>query len=245
MRIKCETLQILSKNHTANKQPIEVVFLYLKGGEHMRIEIRNDSVILDGYVNVTHRDSRILLSPRGKFREQIMPKTFERALSKASSVDLLFNHQKDRKLGSTSEGNLSLYEDNIGLRAIATVKDQEVMQKAKNKELQGWSFGFVANKDTWADGDDGVQKRMVEDIDLVEVSILDKTPAYIATSIESRGEDSIMNETRCEDFVANIEDKSQANEEHKEVKETRTEPINYDLLVNQTQLLKLKGRKTT
>lgn len=245
MRIKYEILQILLKNHTASRQPKWLSFLYLKGGEHMRIEIRNDSVILDGYVNVTHRDSRVLLSPRGKFREQIMPKTFERALSKGTSVDLLFNHIKDRKLGSTKEGNLQLYEDNIGLRAIATVKDQEVMQKAKNKELQGWSFGFRVNKDTWLDGEEGVQKRMVEDMDLVEVSILDKTPAYIATSIESRGEDAVMNETRAEDFVANIEDKTETIVEHKEVKEIRREPINYSLLENQTQLLKLKGRKTT
>ena len=85
----------------------------------MRIELRSDSVILDGYVNVTQRESRILPSPRGKFVEEIKPRTFERALMNNRSVDLLFNHDRSRKLGSTSEGNLELREDNVGLRATA------------------------------------------------------------------------------------------------------------------------------
>ena len=61
-------------------------------------------------------------------------------------MDLLFNHDKNRNLGSIENGNLELYEDNIGLRAIATVTDEQVIKKAKNKELRGWSFGFVSEK---------------------------------------------------------------------------------------------------
>lgn len=49
----------------------------------MRIEIRNDSVLLDGYVNAVARDSRPMLDEHGeKFVEQIVPKTFQRALEK-------------------------------------------------------------------------------------------------------------------------------------------------------------------
>ncbi|MEC3417002.1 HK97 family phage prohead protease, partial [Bacillus thuringiensis] len=106
----------------------------------MKIEVRGNQVILDGYVNVVDRESRMLPSPKGYFKEKIVPKTFEKALKKAKNVDLLFNHDKTRKLGSTENGNLELYEDNIGLRAIATVTDEQVIQKAKNKELRGWSF---------------------------------------------------------------------------------------------------------
>ncbi|MED2635161.1 HK97 family phage prohead protease, partial [Bacillus thuringiensis] len=153
----------------------------------MKIEVRGNQVILDGYVNVVDRESRMLPSPRGYFKERIVPKTFEKALNKAQNVDLLFNHDKTRKLGSTENGNLELYEDNIGLRAIATVTDEQVIQKAKNKELRGWSFGFVSEKDSWEEGEAGVQKRCIEELELLEVSILDMTPAYVATSIETRG----------------------------------------------------------
>ena len=127
-------------------------------------------------------------SPRGQFVEEIKPKTFERALMNTDSVDLLFNHDRSRKLGSTKEGNLELREDNVGLRAIATVTDSEVMEKARAGELRGWSFGFASLKDEWSTKADGMQKRSIEEMDLFEVSVLSKTPAYIATSIESRGE---------------------------------------------------------
>lgn len=175
----------------------------------MRIEIRNDSVLLDGYVNAVARDSRPIPSPRGKFVEQIKPKAFERALMKAKNVDLLLNHNKGRKLGSTKDGNLELFEDNIGLRAICTITDSEVIEKAKNKQLRGWSFGFYTDKDTWEEKE-GIQRRYVEELELTEVSIIDntRTPAYIATSIETREDKDIIEETRGEDFKAVTEDNS-------------------------------------
>lgn len=191
--------------------------------------------MLDGYVNAVGRDSRVLPSPKGKFIEQIKPKTFQRALERADNVDLLFNHQKNRKLGSTKEGNLELYEDNIGLRAIATVSDDEVIKKAKNGELKGWSFGFYTNKDSWEDGPDGIQRRYLEDIDLLEVSILDKTPAYIATTIEQRGEEDVLAETRGEDFKAVIEDNSP--------EERQKEQIDYSVYEKEIEILKMKGGK--
>ncbi len=191
--------------------------------------------MLDGYVNAVGRDSRVLPSPKGKFIEQIKPKTFQRALERADNVDLLFNHKKDRKLGSTKEGNLELYEDNIGLRAIATVSDDEVIKKAKNGELRGWSFGFYTNKDSWEDGPDGIQRRYLEDIDLLEVSILDKTPAYIATTIEQRGEEDVLAETRGEDFKAVIEDNSP--------EERQKEQIDYSVYEKEIEILKMKGGK--
>ena len=116
-------------------------------------------------------------------------------------MDLLFNHNKNRKLGSIENGNLELYEDNIGLRAIATVTDEQIIEKARNKELCGWSFGFVSEKDSWEEGESGVQKRSIEELELLEVSILDMTPAYVATSIETRGENTAMIEMRSEEAL--------------------------------------------
>jgi len=201
----------------------------------MRIEIRGNQVLLDGYVNAVDRESRVLPSPRGRFKEKIIPKTFEKALQRATDVELRFNHDKARKLGSIREGNLQLYEDNIGLRAIATVSDDEVIQKAKNGELRGWSFGFIDNKPNWQDGENGIQLRYLEDIDLLEVSILDKTPAYIATSIEARGEEDVITENRSDEFKAEIEDLSSQNQENRE--------FDYSYYENQLELLKLKGGK--
>lgn len=62
---------------------------------------------------------------------------------------MLLNHDNSRELGSTRDGNLELHEDNIGLRAIATITDADVIEKARKGELRGWSFGFFANSDEW------------------------------------------------------------------------------------------------
>lgn len=174
----------------------------------MRIEIRSDSVLLDGYVNAVDRYSRPIRSANGSFVEKILPKVFQRALERAENVDLLLDHNKNRKLGSIKDGNLQLFEDNIGLRAICKVSDSEVIEKAKNNELRGWSFGFFSNKDTWESPEGEIQRRSVEDLDITEVSIIDDKmiPIYIGTSIEKRGTTDVVTETRQEDFRAVIED---------------------------------------
>ncbi len=162
----------------------------------MKIEIRNNAINLDGYVNVVNRESRVLPSPRGKFIEHIVPGAFQKALESADDVKLLFNHQESRLLGSIKQGNLSLNEDVIGLRAKCTVNDAEVIEKARKNELRGWSFGFKVTKNEWVEGADGIQRRAIQELQLDEVSILDRTPAYYATSIEQRGDDDIEVEQR-------------------------------------------------
>ena len=180
----------------------------------MRIEIRNDSVLLDGYVNAVDRESKPIPSVKGRFVEKIQPGAFQRSLERRENVDLLLNHDKNRKLGSTSEGNLQLFEDNIGLRAICTVTDPEVIQKAKNKQLRGWTFGFYAEKDKWESSEGGYETRAVEELDLFEVTIVDDTrnPAYSATSIEMRDDKEILTENRVTDFKAITRDKAKNGE---------------------------------
>lgn len=170
----------------------------------MRIEIRSDSVLLDGYVNAVGRDSKPVITPRGKVIEQIEPRAFEKALKRTSNVDLLLDHDKNRKLGSTTDGNLELFEDNIGLRAICTVTDAAVIQKARENKLKGWSFGMYTNKDRIEERAEGIPRRYIEDLDLFEVSIIDDklSPIYTATSIEQRADQEIVSEQRSNEFRA-------------------------------------------
>lgn len=164
----------------------------------MRVEIRNDSVLIDGYVNAVGRNSKPIPFINGKFIEQIEPRAFDKALNKTDNVDRLLNHDESRKLGCTKDGNLELFEDNIGLRSICTITDSDVIEKAKKGELRGWSFGFCAEKDRWEETNKGYQRRYVEDLELFEVSILDnrKNPAYAGTSIEMRDDKEIVSECR-------------------------------------------------
>ncbi len=162
----------------------------------MKIEIRENRAVLEGYVTAVGRDSRVLASPNGKFVEQVEPKTFERAISRGKAIELRFNH--GRVLGSTADETLELREDAIGLRAKATISDPEVIEKARKGELRGWSFGFRKAKDRWEAWKDGIQRRYLEDFELSEVSLLDKTPAYIGTSVEERDGETCILEERSE-----------------------------------------------
>lgn len=172
--------------------------------KRLRIEIRSNSVLLDGYVNAVARDSKPIITPHGKCVEQIEPRAFQKALDRAEKVDLLLNHDRNRKLGSTKDGNLELFEDNIGLRAICTVTDTEVIQKAKEKKLRGWSFGMFANKDKLEERAENIPRRYVSDLDLFEVSIIDDrlSPCYIGTSIEQRSDKEVIAEQRGDEFRA-------------------------------------------
>ena len=166
-----------------------------------KIELRSDSVTISGYVNAVGRESRPISSPTGKFVEQVEPGAFKTALTRATNVDLLLNHRTEKKLGSTATGELKLDEDNIGLRAEAVIHDAEVIEKARKGELRGWSFGMYVNKAEIEQRAEKVPKRLLHDIDIFEVSIIDTSclPVYAGTSVECRAESDVMAETRSSD----------------------------------------------
>ena len=93
----------------------------------MRVQIRENSIEIEGYVNAVCRDSRVLIDRRGKFVEQIQAGAWQRALERENEVRLLFNHDNKRQLGSTKD-NVELWEDNIGLKIRSTISDEEVIE---------------------------------------------------------------------------------------------------------------------
>lgn len=189
----------------------------------MRVNIRADKVEIEGYVNAIERDSKPLWSRVGQFIERICKGAFKKALKRNDDVHILLNHDWNRDLGSTKQGNLELEEDNIGLRVRACITDPEVVKKARAGELVGWSFGF-SDRDVVNSIRDGMPHRAVKDLDLAEVSILDKrkSPAYEGTLITARAEDEVVH-FRGEDFIDDVEVKEEQPEEKQE--EATTEVV--------------------
>ncbi len=177
----------------------------------MKIEVRNDKVVIDGYVNAVGRDSRPISSPMGKFVEQVEPGAFRSSLAKRQDVDLLLNHRKDRRLGSTGGGELRLTEDNIGLRAHAEVSDSEVIEKARSGKLRGWSFGMYAGNDEFEERAGNIPRRHLKELDMFEVSLIDDSmlPCYAGTSVECRADGAVFSETRS--FEDKVEVESRAD----------------------------------
>lgn len=192
----------------------------------MKVEVREDSVFISGYVNAIERYSKPIKEPlHGKVRtfiERIKAGVFRTALKRNDDVKVLLNHDKNRVLAGTKDGSAKLEEDNIGLRAEVTITDKDVVEKARSGKLVGWSFGFYPNSDEL--GVEGnTETRTLLDIDLMEVSILDdtKSPAYYGTSIEARSEgEKVMEYRATMEEIEDIADKKHEmiEEEAKQMK---------------------------
>ena len=161
----------------------------------MEVKIRADSVEIEGYVNAIERDSRPLMSRVGRFIERVCKGAFKKALARADDVKILLNHDWNRQLGSTAQGNLVLEEDAIGLHARATITDPEVMEDARKGNLVGWSFGFH-DRDVENSMEEGMPLRKIRDLDLAEVSLINRamTPCYEGTLVSVRAEDGTTEE---------------------------------------------------
>lgn len=183
----------------------------------MKIQIRADSVTIEGYVNAVERASKPLNSRLGKFVEKICAGAFNRALGRAQDVRILLNHDWSRDLGGIKDGNLELEEDNIGLHARATITDPEVIKDARNGDLVGWSFGFDdVNVEETRDEETGLPFRKVKDLNLAEVSLLNrkKSPAYVGTLVNVRDDGSTVyySEDNIPETVETIVDEVRAED---------------------------------
>lgn len=200
----------------------------------MKIQIRADSVTIEGYVNAVERASKPLNSRLGKFVEKICAGAFNRALGRAQDVRILLNHDWSRDLGGIKDGNLELEEDNIGLHARATITDPEVIKDARNGDLVGWSFGFDdVNVEETRDEETGLPFRKVKDLNLAEVSLLNrkKSPAYVGTLVNVRDDGSTVyySEDNISETVETIVEEVRAEEDQSEAKAPETEPAKTEV----------------
>lgn len=167
----------------------------------MRIEERADGLHITGYVNVTGKKSKPLITPHGRVIEVIEERAFESALSKSGDVTVNVDHNSTQVYARTSDGTLALEEDAIGLRASVVIKDEMVIEAARKGKIKGWSFGMynvVDDMEQRAEGE--LPIRHVKDFVLDHVSLIkDQTPCYAATSVECRADNDVNVETRAID----------------------------------------------
>lgn len=188
----------------------------------MKIQIRADSVVIEGYVNAVERPSKPLISRFGQFVEKICAGAFGRAIKRNDNVRILLNHNPERDLGGTGTGELELTEDAIGLHARAVITDADVIKDARNNNLVGWSFGFMDRDVTiMQDNETGLPLRAVKDLDLEEVSLLnrEKTPAYNGTLVNVRDDkQTLLGAENLAESVEVVEDSvAKADETAQEV----------------------------
>ena len=144
----------------------------------------------------------------GDWREKIAKGAFKRSLEEAAAGDVnlfcLWAHDMSQPLGSTRGGKLTLEEREDGLYFDADISRMTpIMRGALEDNDLGVSIGFRVRKDTWEtieEGDLTRYERTLEDIELLEVSLL-VNPAYPQTSAAMRSLESFKEEFRKTDNV--------------------------------------------
>lgn len=186
----------------------------------MKVEVRADGIHISGYVNAVMRESKPVITQKdGVVNEIIEEKVFQRALEKIDNVTAQLDHNESRVIAETRDSSLVLVEDNIGLHAELRTSDPEVVQNAD--KLTGWSFGFKNPIDVVEKRADKYPLRRITSLDIDHVALLlNKKPAYSATSIELRSEQEETIELRStEDTVDLVNKLVETPSEEKEVVE--------------------------
>lgn len=197
----------------------------------MQIELRADGAHISGYVNVTGKKSRPTITPHGKVIEIIEERAFERALERAGNINVTVDHDKTHVYASTEDGQLTLYEDPIGLHADVLITDTYLIELAKQGKIKGWSFGMYNVQDEMLPEEraDGYPIRKIKTLDLDHLTlVVNKQPVYSATSVELRAEEVIDIEERAIDQAITLVNNV--------VKEKQT--INYSEFENRINSLK-------
>ncbi len=173
----------------------------------MKIEVRADGLHISGYVNVTGKLSRPVVTPRGKVIETIEERAFDEAIRKSGDVTVQLDHDAGHVYARTSDNSLTLREDAIGLHADVLITDKTIIEIARKGKLRGWSFGmYNVENEMEARANDELPIRHIKSLMLDHISLIkDKIPCYAATSVEYRADEAVDIEQRALDITPELQ----------------------------------------
>lgn len=155
--------------------------------EYREVENGEKQPVIVGYAAVFNSESRNL----GGFIETVHPTAFDEVLSTNPDVLGVFNHDKNMLLGRTANGRLRLSTDPYGLRYEITPNPntsvgRDVIEWVKDRTVVGSSFAFAVRKvggDSWNTGADGIRRREIRSVSLLDDVGPVTRPAYESSSV--------------------------------------------------------------
>lgn len=142
--------------------------------------------VIVGYAAVFNSESRNL----GGFVETIHPNAFDAVLGDKPDVIGVFNHDRNKLLGRTSNDSLRLTTDAYGLRYEITPPDtqeaRDVVELVRGGYVAGSSFAFSVKRDggdAWSSDTKGLRRREIRQVGLLEDVGPVVRPAYNASSV--------------------------------------------------------------
>ncbi|WP_315675191.1 HK97 family phage prohead protease [Clostridium sp. 19966] len=155
--------------------------------------LEDNGMVISGYITKFNTISQFM-----GFYETVAQGAFDKTLADGHNIWGLYNHDFDKVLGSTKTGSLQLEVDNVGLKFTLTLNSNisysnDVYQLVKSGEVEGCSFGFICNSDSWSMQEDGSDLRTLLDVTLIEVTIT-PIPAYLDSEANTRSYNLHINE---------------------------------------------------
>ncbi len=143
-------------------------------------EAEGEAMVLEGYAAVFNSETDL-----GPFREVIKPGAFTDVLT--NDVRALINHDPNLVLGRTSNGTLTLEQDERGLKYRVELGKQtyarDFYESVKRGDISQSSFAFTIEDESWN------EKRTVRSVNKVR-QLLDVSPvtypAYQAATVQAR-----------------------------------------------------------
>lgn len=129
-----------------NNEKIERRFLKMD----VRAKQDGEKRYIEGYAAVFNQETVI----GSWFREMIEPGAFKRVLSEKPDVIAAYNHNWEAVLARTTNGTLTLWEDETGLGYRAEVNDNDpealsVYAKVERGDVSQASFAFTVRAEKW------------------------------------------------------------------------------------------------
>lgn len=141
---------------------------------------------LEGYAAVYNSDSVLMWENGEEFVERLAPGAFRSSLASGNPIYAFWSHDTSKPLASTRNGNLTLTEDEHGLKFSMSLErmDSMMLAAARDGDVQ-MSFGMFIRDRDWSRRDDGTRVRTITDLDLFEISPV-VFPAFPATEAAVR-----------------------------------------------------------
>jgi len=150
--------------------------------------------VIEGYAIVFNRESEVLYDRANKkfFKEIIEREAITDELIKSSDVKCLINHNKERMVARSrnGEGSLLLDIDDYGVKFLfeipQTTDGQDLKALIERRDFDGCSFAFIDEDVEWEVIGRDIPLRKVKKIrSLHDVSIV-ADPAYSSTEVTVR-----------------------------------------------------------
>lgn len=165
--------------------PVGIEKRFLKG-----VEVRTDASGAKKIVG--HAAVFNSMSENMGFYEVIEPGAFSNVLADpALDCRALFNHDPNFVLGRSTNGTLTLRQDDKGLYCEISLPDTStirdlVLAPIERGDINGMSFAFMVDSASWSDMHNGLPLRRIRSFSLLDDVCPVTYPAYPATSVQAR-----------------------------------------------------------